>query len=1011
MKKLFSVLLIISILISAFQIVTAAVPAVTVGDFNSDGQINAKDALKVLQSAVQKYHPTDEEFTAGDVDGNQKLNAKDALMILQYAVGLRTEFPASMTEEERYYYDRDQAYKVNYSDFESEITTLEDTENAAAIVEALGGTPEKASVEGYGVTQDGKLSYTPISNDAKKMGKVAKYNSVESVTKTIQVGNTVVEYSVPTRATAYDAVPIAYKVYASDGQVTKDLPVHIEAVAFEETDRYNGSSALIYDCNLPGKVEVEMTYEGYVNAATSSGAPMLSTDPTQDVQGTKYPAFDTTELQKTGTVKSDAYCTWFKFSYENTGKTILDGEGNGAFRFYPLLYKKNSQGGWSLLGGNPNQYYPLLDYVYPGDTGDLWMMFTGASGSNSYGLLPGDYKIEINGCLRNERASFDFATNQVAGKTVTKSTFEFTVTKEGGQSTPNAVVNTGSGSIARNGWLGNFEEFMSSYTSLFTIGESQETARTGVIYVQLAPWTQQIVMKAILGNSQNAVCVRFPVEVETDSIEIELNPYNKNYVIKEDGTRTPMIMTQNMTDMRGNIDRGPYCDQTILNDMLNMKEAGINTITTTHAFTGNNNGFYDMSMFMLDCARKLGFAYEGHCLYYYRGTDAISRAKTLYPGIDLGNLRDIFNLSQYDAANGILAKWNLNRYGDFYVYDHQSKEIPISIEENYGWFTYNIWNRYGVDNAYADRQLRNWLKTAYNNDIDALNEKYGSSYSDFRDIEISTQGISDGVGTVLNGNVYGKEWNAATVELDLFRTAKRTEYYKEMLNYLDVEGAKVYLRSENGIFLAPGISPTTDNAHYRNIYYEQRQSASVPEVLAASGIIYGDSSYMHIPLTDSEVYELTRQAAKGGFNTAKTPNFTHMTDTVINEYVGNYDYTEKYNLDTYQKACAINRNASLFTWNKAMYEAGGVAGTMWMDYACDLYVTSTQYRELQFFCEKIEEMLATEEGKAWATNIPEEETQSPLSQYTQGAYSFNPEYIDEKLSSVNRHNMILDFCK
>ena len=1006
MKRSVLVLLILALFVSMFPVVPAASAAVTYGDLDGDKKVTASDALTVLKSVVGKVSLNDEQIAAGDVDVSTKVDAADALMILQYVVGKIDKFPAervnTMSAEEQYYYALDQQYKVNYSDFENEIIEISDSEDAYEILEAMGGDIQSANVDEWGLTPDNRLSYTPISNEAKRLGKLTKYNNIPVTTGVIQAGTTSITYTVPKNATAYDAVPITYSVNTN----TKNLPVHFEATAFEDATRYQTPSSVYMDNNLPGIVKMDLSYEGYVNGNVGSGAPMLSKDPSKDIQGSRYPAFDTTELSKSGTVKTGADYTWFKFKFTNNGNTILDGEGNSAFRFSAVLQKKSGNA-YTTVGGTPNQYYPLLDYVYPGESGEFWCLFY--TGPNEFGLSEGDYRIVINGYLRNEQNNFDFPTMQVAGKVVTTATFDFSATAAGGVTTPNAVKNTSTaanGQFTRNNWLGNFEEFLSSYSSFLNVG-----TRTGTMYVQVAPWTDAIVLKVINGNSSEANGIRIPINVESDSISLTLNPYNTNWVVKEDGTRTPMVMTQNMADMRGHVDRGPNCGEIILNELRNMKEAGVNTITTTHAYTGDFTGLYDMSMYMLDCARAMNFTLEGHALYYYRGQNATSRVRASDRTVALGSGRDMFNMQQQDAANGILARWNLIRYGQFYYYNPVTKEVPISIEENFGWMTYNLNNRYGIDNSYSDRLLYKWLQEGYDDDIDALNKAYGTSFDDFNEITVSDQGYSDGVATVLNGDVYGPYWNAATNELDLFRTSERTRYYKEFLKYVDVEGAKVYLRSENGIFLAPGIKPTTKNSHYRQIFYEQRKSASVPEILAASDIIYGDSSYSFLPLADSEVYELTRQAAKGGFNTAKTPSFNHLTDIVVNPYVGTFDVSEKYNTTDYQKSCAIGRNASLFTWFKAIYEAGGVPGTMWQDYACDLYVTATQYKELQFFNQKVQEMLSTEEGKAWATNIPEAEQTDPLSGvYVADAYSFNPAYIKNCIANLPRKNIIMDFC-
>lgn len=1002
-NRFIAVVLALFLFVSAFCASPVAFAAGDAGDPNGDGKVNASDALLVLRAAVGKATLTKEQTVAGDVDANGTLNAADALLILKFAVGLITVFPSQMNEEERYYAALDQQYKVNYSDFE-EITTLSDSQDAKEIIEALGGAPKTGAVEGYGVTADSRLSYTPISNEAKRLGKTQKYNSASAITGTVKLGTTTLKYSIPASATAYDAVPITYSVTSN----TNNMPLHIEATAFEDASRYASKTTPYYDCNLPGKVAVELSYEGYVNGDSKSGTPKLSYDPSKDVQGTSYPAYDTTDLVRSGTLKGNAKYTWFKFKFTNTGNTILDGEGNSTFRFRPRLYRKEGNS-YIDIGGTPNDFYPLLDYVYPGESGEFWALFNIGGNNSTFGLAPGSYRIVIDGCLRNEKDSYNFAAMQLAGSTVTTSTFEFTVTEQGAQTTPAAMTNKSVSGINRNNWLGNFEEFMASYTTIVNVGKNASNATKGVLYVQPAPWTNQIVLRVIHGNSNEIQFVRIPLKVETDSISIKLNPYNNNYKVLEDGTRTPLIMTQNMVDMRGNIDRGPYVAQTIVNDLRNMQEAGINYLTTTEAYTGDFTGLYDMSLFMLDSARAMGFSLEGHALYPYRGSLALNRVQRSGATVDLGSARDMFNLRQVDAANGILARWNLIRYGDFYHYDPDNKAVPISIEENYGWMTYNLNNRHGIDNTYCDRLLSKWLETGYNGDIKALNKRYGSSYAKFSDITVSEEGYSDNVGTVLTGEVY-HDWTAATMELDLFRTAERVRNYKEMLRVMDVPQAKIALRSENGIFLAAGISQTTKNAHYRNVYYEQRRSASVPEILAASDIIYADSSYSWIPFTDAEVYELTRQAAKSGFVTAKTPSFNHLTDVVINDYVGSFDYDDKLSLNNAQKGCAIGRNASLFTFWKAMYEAGGIPGTMWMDYACDLYVTSTQYKEMLFFKEKMDEMLATKEGAAWANSVPKEATNSPIADTAAGAWSYPETYVRQQLAELPRQNLIMSFC-
>lgn len=58
------------------------------GDPNQDGEINAADALLVLQHSVELIQLNAVQQAVTDVDASGSLNALDALYILQHSVGL-----------------------------------------------------------------------------------------------------------------------------------------------------------------------------------------------------------------------------------------------------------------------------------------------------------------------------------------------------------------------------------------------------------------------------------------------------------------------------------------------------------------------------------------------------------------------------------------------------------------------------------------------------------------------------------------------------------------------------------------------------------------------------------------------------------------------------------------------------------------------------------------------------------------------------------------------------------
>ena len=67
------------------------------GDVNSDGNINATDALLVLKYTVNKEQFTALQLQAANVTKQEKPNAKDALCILQKCVGKLRHFEAEKT--------------------------------------------------------------------------------------------------------------------------------------------------------------------------------------------------------------------------------------------------------------------------------------------------------------------------------------------------------------------------------------------------------------------------------------------------------------------------------------------------------------------------------------------------------------------------------------------------------------------------------------------------------------------------------------------------------------------------------------------------------------------------------------------------------------------------------------------------------------------------------------------------------------------------------------------------
>ncbi|MCI8510318.1 MAG: hypothetical protein HFJ06_17500, partial [Lachnospiraceae bacterium] len=91
-KRAWSLLLIV--LLALCPAAMAESPSAGFGDLNRSGNVDAADALQVLQHSVNLIELPPPECVLGDVNGDGCLDASDALLILQYSVGLIHRFAA-----------------------------------------------------------------------------------------------------------------------------------------------------------------------------------------------------------------------------------------------------------------------------------------------------------------------------------------------------------------------------------------------------------------------------------------------------------------------------------------------------------------------------------------------------------------------------------------------------------------------------------------------------------------------------------------------------------------------------------------------------------------------------------------------------------------------------------------------------------------------------------------------------------------------------------------------------
>ena len=847
-------------------------------------------------------------------------------------------------------------------------------------------TVEPAPVETYKIADDGGLIYNPISRE--KAAQLTKYADAEKLTGSIETESDGVKYtltySVPKNVTAYDAVPVEYTVTSSE---ENKAPVYINTTAFEDKERENGN--FYYDLTLPGKVDVTWEYLGYVRGHDDyTNRAKNTSDPASDKQGKQYPQYDASELIYSGSVKSDSLL-WWKFRFTNTGDTILDGDGNGTFCFEGVLYRKNRETKqWDKVKGMENLFNRIIDEVYPGESGEMYFIF-----DNAFNLPAGEYKIVINGLVRNETTNPEnYEKNIWGGETYTASEFAFDITENDEITDPGKVRKTLTKKFpTRNRWMHTYEEFMTSYDSHLNGTKNGEIS--GTMYLQCAPWTNQVVLRLIIGNGDNLAAVSLPVEVESDSVTVKFNPENNNYVVLDDGTRFPAISAQSMADMRGNVQLGPDAAGNIIGNFLDMKDCGVNLINTTAAFEydssfgKNRANNIDACWFSLDAARVIGLALEGWITYPYENAGSLTQANQLF-----GTALSETGHGSHDlaVANGLNTVWQYKRWGDNY-WIGGDETVVIDVEDTRGWMRVDFNARFRMDEA-SKQNFRLFLMDRYST-IDALNADWGSDYKSFDEID-PEKGTTDdhGWASYRNKRADFSEWSRPLEVLDQFRTLERIQDYKWVLDTTaeDMPTAKINVRTEGANWIC-AIDPNTDNAHFRHVYYSQRRCGLIAELMGEADVLYSSSDYTTLPYTPSEVAELTRASVENGIVPMMLPQFDRMRDIAVNEKYGT-SFVYEYNLDeTAEKGAYINTVCSVFEWFRATYENGGVPGILWQDYLCDGYATATQRKEIAFFTEKLKEAMETPEGRAWAENFSRNES---VLDGSWGSWSFDREYVE-----------------
>ncbi len=880
-----------------------------------------------------------------------------------------------------------------------------------------------AVADGYDLAYDDGLIYNPLSREAEKTGTLNQYDGTATRKMILNGNGFTAEFHMPTTLIPYSMVPIDYKI-TKTGDVS--FPLSIVATAFEEKDR-GADVSQMYDLSVPGEVAIEIEYLGYVKGTVQDGQRHIMTPDNTDTPAEAYPNYELTDLISSGTVQTgDA--TWLKFKYTNTGNTILDAEGTGGFVIEPILYRKNVDGSYTQLGGITNQFIRELTYVYPGESREFWLCFDPGIFSEqtpeSLGIPVGNYRIVFNTYYRTE---YDYQpyTTMWTGHLMQSATYEFSVKEDAVDTAANDVVVISAPAAKSNNtrsWLHYFEEFMTTYEQ-FAVDPGTDVIE-GRIWLQPASFTEQVVIKVITGKRETQI-IRgaYPVTMDTDAVSLTYNPSNINVVVNNQGVAYPAIYAQAMTAMRANFATTPYIAESIVEDLLDMQAAGVNVVTNqgwyylydtavssaqvnlvsgTIERRSNHKG--DALKFTIDVIRRLGMKFDGMGTFYFGS----AQLPNIVRWINGENYRYSMAYS-VEADKGdeevplaVAAVWlyQRSRWGDVYWQDGLGM-TQYYTEDTRGYTRLEMVGRIAMGEQEKE-MFRQWLAEKYGT-VEAMNAAWGTSYRSFDKIDPELGLINQNViGFIAlydyDSNITGfNEWSQAVIDLDIFRTELRIKNYEDTIAIVRQQDpqATVNLRTEGSNMIVPGLDPATTNAHYRNIIYNALRNGTVPELIAMSDAIRSYTDYVVLPLTPSEVYEVTKLSVDNGLIPMLLPQFNNMRDYVINEKYGE-DFQDEYNLATPQKAALVKSLVAVFPWWQATYEAGGVPGILWQDLGCDGVVTETQQKEMEFFNSKIQEMMSD-------PAVQKQATMEQPSTGIEGLYSYDPTFVDSVIEEVKKN--------
>jgi len=825
---------------------------------------------------------------------------------------------------------------------------------AAVTVPCLTAVAEQQPLNNgeYAIHADGGIIYNPLSRDAKVKGELVKFDKVPKRSGTLILGSARLTYAVPETADAYDVVPVQYVLENSDSDTHR--PIAVECTAFEQKARAGGRS--LFDMSLPGDLSAKIEYVGSVSADAAPSRPLL--DPRKPNPEIKdYPGWKSDPLVRSGVIRKSDY-VWFTFNYSVTGNTIFDPEGFNGVQSEVTLEKKTPEGKYKFVSHPINLWERNGNYQYPGESCEQTVMMSADRGI----MPPGEYKLRFALQQKNYK-HFAKYVNHWGGEWFAYLDVYLSVVEEKPVLSEPKVEHV----ILKEATCGNFPEYIHSFEEFMTgfEWERKPVARQeSTVFVQVAPWTEQIDVKLILGEPMELKTASIPMVVSTKNMVLKYNPDNP-FVLRRNGKEEPVIMAQLMPTMRHSIHFGHRPDL-IMQDLVKDAQAcGVNLYCSesggwalgdffrtpqTHDAAGEATRYFNTNL------KSWGMPMVGHGLYptndaFKLGNKLINPPLKLDGDIANGYGPKHFAYPEWSQLWAGIVLYHHQLWGDNWYKTRDGRTI-IDIEDSTGWLREALHIRYPVGKQNI-ANFQEWCRKKYGT-IEKTNQAWSSAFKDFVEInpeanqvEAKPWGHKFDYSQKTNPVFY--EWSPALSDFDTYLSEARCLRYKEVLEIVrkTIPGATISLRTEGSNFIIPDSSKLADTPHELHVKYSARRNAEIGEVLSNySDVIGFYSDYTTLPFTPEEWRKFIRLSLEKGIRSMPLPHLARTRDMAVQQKWGD-DYTGHYNLKHPAKATMVFALQAAFPVMKAIYEEGGCPGVIWADYLCDAWVTETQKKELK----------------------------------------------------------------